>query len=88
MTAPSTRRAILAGAATLPVLSIPAPASEDFEVGRRQYAVEQLPTLWREITRPSRSSRSKQQLQQQKQFVCALPLAEPLVSHNGGSAAF
>jgi hypothetical protein len=43
-----------------------------------QYAVEQLPKLWREITRPSRSSRFKQQSKLQRLFVSALTLAEPL----------
>jgi hypothetical protein len=51
-------------------------------------AMEQMPKLWLKITRPRRSSRIKQQSKLQKLFVSALTLAEPLASHNAGSAAF
>jgi hypothetical protein len=50
--------------------------------------MEQMPKLWLKITRPRRSSRIKQQSKLQKLFVSALTLAEPLASHNAGSAAF
>jgi hypothetical protein len=51
-------------------------------------AMEQMPKLWLKITRPRRSSRIKEQSKLQKLFVSALTLAEPLASHNAGSATF